>query len=72
MRCAHGSTVGDIDETALFYLRARGIDAVRARDLLIEAFIGDLIDHIGYGTAQDYFRAAAAGWLTRLHEEPAS
>jgi len=71
VRCAHGSTFGDIDEDALFYLRARGIDADRARDLLIEAFIGDLIDHIGYGTAQDYFRAAAAGWLGRLHEEPA-
>jgi Fe-S cluster assembly protein SufD len=72
VRCAHGTTVGDIDDEALFYLRTRGIDADRARDLLIEAFIGDLIDHIGYGTAQDYFRAAAAGWLSRLHEEPAA
>jgi Fe-S cluster assembly protein SufD len=72
VRCAHGTTVGDIDDEALFYLRTRGIDADRARDLLIEAFIGDLIDHIGYGTAQDYFRAAATGWLSRLHEEPAA
>ncbi len=72
VRCAHGTTVGEIDETALFYLRARGIDAARARDLLIAAFIGDLIDHIGYGTAQDYFRAAATGWLDHLHDGAAA
>ena len=66
VRCAHGSTVGDIDEQALFYLRARGIDAERARTLLIEAFIGDLIDHIGYSTAHDYLRNAFEGWLDRL------
>ncbi len=66
VRCSHGSTVGDIDETALFYLRTRGIDTERARDLLVEAFIGDLIDHIGYGTAHDYFRAAFEDWLVDL------
>jgi Fe-S cluster assembly protein SufD len=69
VRCSHGSTVGDIDESALFYLRARAIDVERARDLLIEAFIGDLIDHIGYGTAHDYFRAAFASWLAELRAE---
>ncbi|MCP4327126.1 MAG: Fe-S cluster assembly protein SufD [Alphaproteobacteria bacterium] len=69
VRCSHGSTVGDIDESALFYLCARGIDEGRARDLLVEAFIGDLIDHIGFGTAHDYFRDAFEDWLAAVRRE---
>ena len=36
--CAHGATVGQLDEDALFYLKARGIDEPLARQLLIDAF----------------------------------
>lgn len=38
VRCAHGTTVGQLDERALFYLRSRGIDADDARRLLVRAF----------------------------------
>lgn len=37
--CAHGAAIGNIDENALYYLMARGIDATSARMMLIEAFI---------------------------------
>lgn len=38
VQCSHGSTVGELDATALFYLRSRGIDAESARKLLVEGF----------------------------------
>ncbi len=38
VKCAHGATVGQLDEQALFYLRTRGIPSVQARSLLQRAF----------------------------------
>lgn len=46
VKCAHGSTVGKLDETALFYMRQRGIDETEARMLLKFAFVGQVIDEI--------------------------
>ena len=46
VRCTHGATVGQIDEEALFYLRARGIDEENARSLLVNAFTNDILDFI--------------------------
>jgi Fe-S cluster assembly protein SufD len=43
---AHGATVGQLDEDALFYLRSRGIGAAEARSLLIHAFARDVLDKI--------------------------
>lgn len=46
VRCSHGSTIGDLDEDALFYMQARGISKHKAKQLLIAAFIGDVLDKI--------------------------
>jgi Fe-S cluster assembly protein SufD len=46
VKCSHGATVGQLDADALFYLRARGIDPDAARDLLIHAFVGDVVERI--------------------------
>jgi Fe-S cluster assembly protein SufD len=35
---AHGSTIGALDDTALFYLQSRGVDIAQARDIMIESF----------------------------------
>ena len=48
VKCAHGSTVGVMDETALFYMRQRGIPESEARTLLKNAFMGQVIDQIKY------------------------
>ena len=48
VKCAHGSTVGVMDEGALFYMRQRGIDEEEARSLLKNAFMGQVIDQIKY------------------------
>lgn len=46
VKCAHGATVGKLEEDSLFYLRARGISAEQARDLLIYAFATEVLDRI--------------------------
>ena len=43
VKCAHGATAGQLDETALFYLRSRGLDEARARGLLVYAFAADVL-----------------------------
>jgi Fe-S cluster assembly protein SufD len=46
VKCTHGATVGQLDEDQVFYLRARGIDLVEARDVLTFAFARAVIDRI--------------------------
>lgn len=47
VKCSHGSTTGQLDEEALFYLRARGLSKESARAVLVNAFASDVIDQIG-------------------------
>lgn len=46
VKCAHGATVGQIDENSLFYLRARGLDEVHARSVLTYAFAAQALERI--------------------------
>ena len=46
VKCTHGATVGQLDDDALFYLRARGLGLEQARSVLIHAFAGDLLNRI--------------------------
>ena len=46
VKCAHGSTVGYLDEEALFYLRSRALDEDHARNLLVYAFASDILQQI--------------------------
>jgi Fe-S cluster assembly protein SufD len=46
VKCNHGSTIGQLDEEAMFYLRARGVGEEEARNLLIHAFAADIIDRM--------------------------
>jgi Fe-S cluster assembly protein SufD len=61
--CAHGNTVGALDEDALFYARQRGIPDAEAKAMLTEAFVGEVIDRIGHEAARDVARAWAAAQL---------
>jgi Fe-S cluster assembly protein SufD len=63
--CSHGSTVGAIDETALFYLLSRGIPRSDAENLLVLAFLGEAMDEIADDDLADMMRERVAGWLTR-------
>jgi Fe-S cluster assembly protein SufD len=57
--CAHGNTVGALDESALFYMRSRGLPEREARALLTEAFLGEVLDRI----EREDVRDAARTWL---------
>ena len=46
VKCAHGSTVGQLNDAALFYMRQRGITLPEAKLLLQNAFINEVIDHM--------------------------
>jgi Fe-S cluster assembly protein SufD len=58
--CAHGNTVGALDEDALFYARQRGVPEAEARAMLTEAFVGEVVDRIGHEGA----REIAAAWVS--------
>ncbi len=47
VKCAHGATVGQLDETARYYMAARGLPPERAKRLLVQAFIGDAFVELG-------------------------
>jgi len=46
VKCTHGATVGQIDQTALFYMKSRGVNATMARQLLTYAFAADALETI--------------------------
>jgi Fe-S cluster assembly protein SufD len=46
VKCTHGAAVGQLDEEAMFYLRARGLSAREARDMLIHAYAGEVLERI--------------------------
>lgn len=46
VKCTHGATIGQLDETALFYLRSRGIPETEARNILVHAFASEVIEGI--------------------------
>lgn len=46
VKCTHGATVGQLDEEAIFYLRSRALGADTARQMLIHAFAGEIIDRV--------------------------
>ncbi len=65
VECAHGSTVGALDKDALFYLRQRGLSEAQARALLIDAFVGEVVDSIDHDGVRAVFAAQVAAWLEK-------
>ncbi|MGO4716170.1 Fe-S cluster assembly protein SufD [Bradyrhizobium sp. 2TAF24] len=62
--CGHGATAGALDESLLFYLRARGLPEKEAQALLIAAFVGEAIESIVDDDLRDVAVNAAERWLT--------
>jgi Fe-S cluster assembly protein SufD len=54
VKCSHGSSTGQIDENALFYLRARGLSPDSAKALLMYAFAVDVIKTINIESYKNY------------------
>jgi Fe-S cluster assembly protein SufD len=58
VKCTHGATIGQMDEDAIFYLRARGIPAEAARALLLEAFAGESLARMPHQPVREHLAAA--------------
>jgi Fe-S cluster assembly protein SufD len=61
--CGHGATTGALDESLLFYLRARGLSEKEAQALLIQAFVGEAIEQIANDDLRELAISAAQRWL---------
>ncbi|MAC96691.1 MAG: Fe-S cluster assembly protein SufD [Flavobacteriales bacterium] len=57
VQCSHGSTTGQLDEEALFYLRSRGMSEKSARAVLLNAFAADVVEHIGVESVKEEIEA---------------
>jgi Fe-S cluster assembly protein SufD len=66
VKCAHGATVGELDETQLFYAMSRGLDPASARALLLEGFVMGLWDDIADEAQRDAIGNAARDALRRV------
>jgi Fe-S cluster assembly protein SufD len=61
--CGHGATTGALDDSLLFYLRARGLSEKEAQALLIQAFVGEAIEQIANDALRELAISAAQRWL---------
>jgi Fe-S cluster assembly protein SufD len=68
VKAAHGATVGQLDEVALFYLRSRGLPAVQARTLLIAGFCREALAGIGDAAIGERLDAVLSGRLPQAAE----
>lgn len=58
VKCSHGSAIGKLDENAMFYLRSRGISELEAKNILIEAFLAEILDRIDDSDIKSHFLLA--------------
>ncbi len=71
VKCSHGTTVGQLDDAALFYLRTRGLDERQATQVLTRAFAADLVGRAPVATAKETVAALVEARLTDLIQEDA-
>jgi Fe-S cluster assembly protein SufD len=63
--CGHGATAGALDDSLLFYLKARGLPEKQAQALLIQAFVGEAIEQIADEALREHVIGIAERWLER-------
>ena len=56
VKCSHGSTTGQLDDEAVFYLRARGLSEKTARSLMTQAFISEVVDKVEQKEVRDFIQ----------------
>jgi len=72
VKCSHGSTIGRLDDDALFYLRSRGLDEDQARALLTYAFASEIVERLKIPSLQDLLRRELTERLPHRRPENAS
>ncbi len=64
VKCSHGSTTGELDADALFYMRSRGIDEKSAIAILVNGFVSEIIDDINHIDVSNYVKSYFEDWIT--------
>jgi Fe-S cluster assembly protein SufD len=62
VKCSHGATIGQMDKNALFYLKTRGLDDATAKNIMFQAFVGEVIEKVSIEPLKNYL-------LEKLHEK---
>lgn len=62
VKCSHGATIGQMDKNALFYLKTRGISETIAKQIMFQAFVGEVIEKVSIEPLKNYL-------LEKLHEK---
>jgi Fe-S cluster assembly protein SufD len=65
VKCTHGAAIGQLDEDAIFYLRARGLTYAEARDMLIHAFAGQILERVQIDPLREALEAELYSQLAR-------
>ncbi len=63
VKCSHGATAGEPEADQLFYLRSRGLDHRTALALIVEGFMGELLEEIGHEPVQAALAERVADWI---------
>ena len=66
VKCTHGSTTGQLDENAIFYLRSRGVDVRTAQLLLISGFAKEVMETIININIDTYIDEKLTSWLEHI------
>jgi Fe-S cluster assembly protein SufD len=72
VKCSHGSTVGELDEQQLFYLRSRGVAEREARELLTQAFAASVLERIDAASVREHAAHLVAARLRSITQEQPS
>ena len=67
VKCTHGATIGQLNDESIFYLRSRGIGTDTARQMLIHAFAGEIIERIKCGPVRELMDKLVWDRLELLH-----
>ena len=63
VKCTHGAAIGKTDDTAIFYLRSRGIPHAEARDLMVYAFASEVLERIELQALKHRLESDLFDWL---------
>ena len=72
VKCSHGATAGQLDDQQFFYLRSRGIPEALARNLLVQAFLGEAVEEVSDAAVRAAMMDKVVHWLPAqcyLHEQ---
>ena len=66
VKCSHGSTTGQIDSEALFYLQSRGISKSKSIELIINGFAKDIVEQINNEDVKNYINTKVTNWIEEV------